>query len=247
MKKSLCIAALVVLWLALVIGQIPAQWGISLAQAPVLLDGVSGTIWSGSATNAVLPYQDLSYSLGKLTWRLNPWSLLTLHPCVDLSSELQNQSLSGHACAGLGGSAEFDHVSVQLPAQAAELWLPVNVRGDLSFYIEHLVMHDDHIDKLQGKGSWTNARYFNSLDWINLGGIAFDFKESPQGGVQAQVFDIEGPVELKLSYEFTLQGTYTLNGDVKLRPNAHESIAQMLSVVADELERGHFKIEWAGS
>ena len=247
MKKSLWISALIVLWLALVISRIPAQWGLWLAQAPLQMDGVTGTIWSGRAANVVLPYQDLSYSLGKLQWRLKPWSLLTLNPCVELSSELQNQLLSGEACVGLGGSAKFSNVNVQLPAQAAELWLPVNIRGDLSFHIDQLAMSNDRVDKLQGKGSWSNARYFNSLDWINLGTIAFDFQQSPQGGVQAQVFDIEGPVQLKLLYEFTMQGTYQLNGDVILRPTAHESIAQMLSVVADELERGHYKIEWAGS
>lgn len=248
MKKAVWISALALLWLILVIRNIPAQWGLSLAGASLQAEGISGTVWSGRAANVVLPFQNQRYALGKLEWKLSPWSLLLLKPCLELSSEYQSQSLQGEACVGLGGSSEFNNVVVKLPADIIKLWLPVDgVRGNLLFRVDTLEMEGERIVKLSGKGRWDDAYYHNSFDWMKLGAVAFDFRESPDGGVLTEVVDIDGPLKLDLLYQFSLQGTFQLKGDVIVQPNAPKELVQVLTAVADEKGANHFYIDWGGS
>lgn len=247
MKKLFLILALAALWLVLVVRNIPAQWGLWVIDSPLQMEGISGTLWSGRAANTVLPFQGDSYALGQLEWELSPWSLLAFNPCVVLSSEYQSQSFSGDACVSLSGAVELSNVMVNLPAEMAQLWLPIQIQGDLIFRIESLKVEDNHIQKLVGKGRWDEAYYHNSFDWMKLGAIAFDFKESPDGGVLTEVVDVEGPLKLDLLYEFSLEGSYQLRGDIIPQANAPQELVQLLMAVADEKEKNHFYIEWAGS
>lgn len=251
MRKNMKIFAWVLLpaliWLALVVRATPAQWGIWVAGLPVQMDGVTGTIWSGKVANVVVPYPGGSYSLGALNWQLDPWSLLTLSPCAQFSTELANQTSSGSVCGGLGGTVVLEDAQLSMPAAAAEIWAPVRVRGQVDAQIQSLTFADNQIRELKGSGSWSNADYHNSQNWVKLGTIAFDLSEDGQGGMAAKVFDIEGPLQLDLDSQFSLAGAYAIRGNIVLRPNAPQEIAQLLMIVAEQTQRGEFNIEWVGS
>ncbi|MEX1031860.1 MAG: type II secretion system protein N [Cellvibrionaceae bacterium] len=247
MKRFAWILLPLIVWLALVVRATPAQWGIWAADLPVQMDGVTGTIWNGQVANVVVPYPGGSYSLGTLNWELNPWSVLTFSPCAAFKTELADQTTSGTVCAGLGGSLVVEDAQVNLPAAVAEIWAPIRVRGQVDAQIESLTFADNKIRELRGKGSWSNAHYHNSQIWIKLGTIAFDLGEDGQGGMNAKVFDIEGPLQLDLDSQFTLAGAYTIRGNIVLRPDAPEEIAQLLAIVAEEIRRGEYNVEWVGS
>jgi general secretion pathway protein N len=251
MKKSMRILAWVAVpltvWLALVIRATPAHWGIWLAGLPVQMDGVTGTVWDGRVANVVIPYGGNYYSLGTLEWDLDPWSLLTLSPCAEFSTELGNQTTAGTACAGLGGTLTLKNTELSLPTGIAEIWAPVQVRGQVDAQIQRLTFSDNQIRELNGSGSWSHAFYHNSQTWVPLGTIAFDLSEDSQGGLAAKVFDIEGPVEVDLDSRFSLAGAYDIRGNIALRPGAPQEIGQLLMIVARETQRGQFSVEWVGS
>jgi len=248
MKKFRWILLLTVIWLALVVRATPAQWGIWLADPPLHMSGVSGTVWSGSAASVVVPIQGGSYALGSLHWQLKPLSLLTLTPCAKIETRLDTQILSGVACAGLGGKFSVSDMQLAVPAAAvADLWALVKVGGEISVQLESAKFEQDAITQLQGKGSWTQARYHNSESWLGLGTIAFDLSADGSGGLKAKVFDIEGPLQLDLNTQFSMSGAYDIRGDIGLRQEAPVEIGQLLQVIADQNGQDSFSVEWNGS
>lgn len=248
MKKSRWIILLAVFWLALVVRATPAKWGVWLAGPPLQMSGVSGSVWSGSAANVLVPIQGGSYSLGSLNWKLKPLSLLTLSPCAKIETRLDTQVLSGVACAGLGGKISLSDMQLTVPAAAvADLWALVKVGGEISVQLESAKFDQDAITELQGKGSWTQARYHNSESWLGLGTIAFDLLEDGSGGLNAKIFDIEGPLQLDLNTQFSMSGAYDIRGDIDLRQEAPVEIGQLLQVIANQKGQDSFSVEWNGS
>lgn len=227
--KTFWILTLVIVFLVVVIKNIPAQLGLGLANLPVQMSGVSGTVWRGKAESVVLPIENSAYALGRVEWALSPWSLLTVKPCAKLRSKLDNQELSGKACAGLNGSLQLEDAQFAVPAKVAEIFAPiVEVDGEFLMHVEALEVNNNQIHKLNGSGSWDSARFYNSTSWVGLGSIGFDFNEDGNGGVQAKIFDIDSPMEMQLDSQFNFAGDYNTVGEIKLKPNAPREIGELL-------------------
>lgn len=247
LRRSAWILIPLLVFIFLVVRATPAQWGIALAGLPVQTEGISGTIWQGRVANVVIPYHGGHYALGRLEWEMSPWSLLRLSPCVRFRTELEYQMSDGTACSTVGGRLTLKDTRLSVPAAIAELWAPVRLRGQLDAHIASATIVNDQVRELLGSGSWTNAEFHNSQIWIGLGTIAFDLSENGQGGIAAQIFDIDGPLDLDLNSSFDPAGSYLVRGTIALRPQAPVEIGQLLRIVAEEEQAGRFRIEWAGS
>lgn len=247
LRRSAWILVPLLVFSVLVLRATPAQWGVALAGLPVQMDGISGTIWHARVANVVVPYPGGHYSLGRLEWTLSPWSLLRLSPCLRFTTELENQTSAGTACVSLNQRLSLKDTRVSVPAAVAELWAPVRLRGQVDAHIAAMTLMNDQVRDLEGSGSWTNAEFHNSQTWVGLGTVAFDLSENGQGGLAAQIFDIEGPLAIDLSSSWELSGAYLIRGTIGLRPQAPVEIGQLLRIVGEEQQRDQFAIEWAGN
>ncbi|GAB1258609.1 GspN family type II secretion system protein ExeN [Aurantivibrio plasticivorans] len=247
MRRTQWIILLVIFWSVLVIKNIPAQWGVWFANPPAQMSGVSGTLWAGKAATVVLPYPNGAFSLGEFSWSLRPLSVLTLNPCAEFIAELSDQSISGVACSTVGGDLELSDVEITVPAAAAEVWMPVSIRGEFFAKIDTLKISNNAIVALSGQGSWSDARYHNSQVWMDIGSMAFDLQADGAGGMRATVEDIEGPMGLDIISTFSLNGAYDIRGDIELRPNAPQEIAQLLTIIAKQVSQDRYRFEWVGS
>lgn len=247
LRRSAWILIPLLVFLFFVVRAVPAQWGIAAAGLPVQMEGISGTIWRGRVANVVVPYPGGHYPLGKLEWELSPWSLLRLSPCVHFRTELESQTTSGTACSSLSRRLTLKETRLTLPASIVELWAPVRVRGQVDAYIASMTVVGEQVRDLLGNGSWTNAEFHNSHNWVSLGTIAFDLSENGEGGIAARMFDIEGPLDLDLNSSVQLSGAYDIRGRIGLRPQAPMEIGQLLRIVGEEVQRDQFRIEWAGN
>jgi len=257
--KAYWITALVVLFLVVVIKNIPAQWGLYLIKAPLQVSGLSGTVWNGKAASVVLPLQQGAYALGEVQWQLSPWSLLAVTPCADIKTKLENQQISGNACVGLGGSLELENTQIAVPAKIAEVFAPiVEVDGEILLHVETLDLDQNQIKNLTGSGSWNGARFYNSTSWVGLGTVGFDFNDDGQGGIQAKIYDVEGPIQVQLDSQFNLTGNYLTEGEIQLRPNAPQEmrdlfenytnvareVQEVLSLFVRSTGRDTYSIRW---
>ncbi|GLS27110.1 type II secretion system protein N [Marinibactrum halimedae] len=247
--------AIVVLFLVLVINRIPAQWGafgFTRAVPGLSLSEVNGSLWNGKAGSAQLVVQGDVYSLGQLEWKLSPFSLLTFNPCAHVSLGFQNQSTSGQICAGKN-SLELTDFELSLPAALAELWFPMNLDGDFSLMISKGKLEGRQVKTLDGNLSWRGARYHDGQRWIDAGSFGATLVDDSQGGINAKVTDLGGPLLAKLdaNYNPILRPNdmvgLLVKGEVGARESAHPELKRVVpmfaQVVGEPSENGYL-IEW---
>src|SRR5690606_40851449 len=59
-----------------------------------------------------------------------------------------------------------------------------------------LVFDKADVQKLEAQLSWQNARFLAIDNWVNLGSFAARLSENGEGGVRAELFDLEGPIKV---------------------------------------------------
>jgi len=236
------------LWLVLVIRDIPASWTgkvISRSMPGMELQGLTGTFWEGRAAQVLVTVDGARYSLGELRWEVKPWSLLQLTPCADFKTELHRQRLAGLACVHLDGSWSVRDAEFSGPAALAELWVPVQVDGNLSVRLDELRMQADRIEVLKGNSSWRDARFHNSHQWLTLGTFAAELNADNNGGVDARIFDLGGTLALELMANFAYRSSApSLKGTAQLRPGAPQELAQLFTVLGYQEVNGSYDIVW---
>ncbi len=247
MKLSYWIALAVVLSLVLIIKDMPASWAgryVNNNFDSVEVNGTSGSLWRGRATQVLLKGDGEAFALGELQWVLKPWSLLWLNPCIDFKTEYHSQSLEGEACAHGDGSWSLHQGEFYGPAALIGLWFPVQVDGELSVLVTEARVKGERIEALKVDSSWRDARFYNSHQWLSLGSFATQLQSDNKGGVTGKLFDIDGPVAMDLEARVPMGNGVTLEGSVELRQGAPEEIAQLLTVMGYRNVNGRFDILW---
>jgi len=193
----------VALFLWFVLTSIPAVWGGYLLTrgTGLALSGVTGTIWNGRASLASIKQQEKEYSLGQLSWSVHPLSLLTLKPCVLLSTRLDKQTFEGDVCVAMGGELTLNKADVTLPVALVQQYIPIPLMGQLTAHIDTLSLRGNVLLDLSGKLSWTGARVNNGANWMELGSFGADLVDDGRNGIKATVFELEGPLDIDLVAE----------------------------------------------
>lgn len=204
----------IVLWLYFVISHIPAVWGAYLItrSGDVGMTGVSGTVWSGRASLVSVKVKQADYSLGQLSWKLNPFSLLLLKPCANIETIMDNQNIDGYFCAGLKGALDVSNANISFPARLIQPQLPLPIDGKFSLHIDSLVFKNNQLNKLQGKLGWTEGKVHNGTNWMDLGIFGADLSDDKNFGISAHVFDVNSPVHVDVTAVFASPTGTTVKG-----------------------------------
>lgn len=227
MNTTLWVALGILIWLVFVISQIPAVWGawfMTRGSDQLALSGVSGSLWEGRASLASVKVQGKDYSLGELRWELHPLSLITMSPCATIHTRQDRQQIDGEVCSSLGGSStELHNADITAPAALFQGALPLPFDGQLSARIEELEVSNQQLQALRGNLTWSSARIHNGNNWMELGSFAAELSEVPEG-VSANIFNIEGPVQLQLQAVVALAGGGTVKGQFSISQAFAEEI-----------------------
>ena len=238
---------LLVLTLVFAITQVPATWAAYLiTQGNTLgMSGVNGTAWQGRASMTSVEIDGIPYSLGELRWQLSPVSLLLLRPCANVISELERQRIEGRVCAGISGRVSVSDASIDAPATLVQAGIPMPLDGQLAATISTLVLRGEQLHDLQGRLSWTNARVQAEGNWISLGSYASEFNYDGQGAIIAQVFDLDGPVDLDATVTLPLAGGVDIQGEMALAPSFSADIQaeEWLPLVLESPERYRYRLD----
>ncbi len=238
------------LTLLLVAKDIPAKVaGDFLSQriSGLMLKGVAGTFWQGRAGSARYVWQGNVYALGELRWNIEPLSLFSLNPCAKVSTSLGKQQTSGKVCVDWQGTIDISDANISGPAALAELWLPIQVAGSLSAQVVELQLQENQLSSLQANVSWQDARFHNSHDWLALGSYAARLQEDGQGGVKADVFDLQGPLKIKLKASLPRNASPSTTGTLRLLEGAPPEIGQVLTAFGFTQSGGEYQLNWPGA
>lgn len=206
------------LWLVFVISQIPASWAAwaMTRSGQVGLTGVSGTLWQGRASLASFRVDQTDYSLGQLRWDLDPWTLLLLKPCAVIATELDRQHIDGKVCSGISGELSLHDTTISAPASLLKAAVPLPLDGQISAQIKRMDLQGDYLKSLQGNFSWTSAQINNGKNWMRLGSYAAELKDDQQGGIEAQVFHLDGPTQVDMQVHLLAGGGGSAKGSLMM-------------------------------
>jgi general secretion pathway protein N len=242
------VLVVVVLTAVFAITQIPASWAAYfMTQGNTLaLSGVTGTAWSGQARMSSIEIDNQHYSLGALQWQLRPMTLLTLRPCADVDARLEGQQIEGRACAGLSGRLDVTDASIDAPASLVQAGVPVPVQGQLSANLQTLKMKNQKLSELRGNLSWTNARVQVEGTWASLGSFAAEATYDPeQDALVADVFELDGPIDLDAEVRLPLAGGIFVKGELALTDAFSNQIQarEWLPMVLDHQSGNRYNVD----
>ena len=220
--------------------QIPAVWGAyALTRGTGLaLSGVTGSLWEGRASLASVRLQYGEHSLGQLSWKLSPLSLLTLKPCAYLTTDMDKQTFTGNVCAGSSGNLDVSDADLTLPATLMQPHIPIPVGGQFSLHVDELELKGNALAKLKGKLSWTEALVNNGGGWLGVGSYGAELVDNGSNGVKAKVFQLTGPAEVDLQLELKAPAGGSVQGKLLVSKSFLESAnaMQLMGVIAQEQE-----------
>ena len=150
--------------------------GMMQPGAPVvILSNTSGTVWKGQAMDAVIEIDDAKLELGVVSWQLSAMSLLQKKPVITISSMAPGQNIQTSITITEQGEITVDDLEGRLPISVLEPWLPMLVKGEMAFVIDHIRFNARQLLALDGV---LNLEY---VDWI---GGEYDM---PLGSYMAQI------------------------------------------------------------
>lgn len=248
-SKLILILALLVYLLYLIAARTPATWAAYMIQQALpnaSLTSVSGTLWRGKAGSVQVDMGPSTIPLGKLEWSLNPWSLLTLSPCLNFETELPGQRLKGEYCAALGGNSEINDLNIDAPVSAIQGLLPIEASGSVSLSVRHARFDSAaKIERFDGKFSTQNARVNVEGSWYTLGAVAAQVEADGDGGLQAKIFDLQSPYGLDLSGQWNAQAKFwRVQGTVAPSAAAPGVVKEVLMAIGEEEQDGVYKVQW---
>ena len=242
--------------LALVYGlfllsNMPAQRVVSWAQVQpfwtdsVILEGVQGTIWSGSVRAAY--YEGLE--LRALSWRWRWSSALRMRLAFDF--EFYGFQRAGHGrIAFVPGQIILTHLklSEQSPNELLELMaVPLNATGNLSADILRLrFSYQEGVRDISGSVSWEHAGLVFLNAW-DLGSFKADLSPDHEGGLLAAVSNAGEPLGADLILHLDYFGGFALRGSLQPGAGLAQPVKAVLQSLGSEDSDGRINLHLSGN
>ncbi|MDN3638058.1 type II secretion system protein N [Simiduia curdlanivorans] len=204
------------------------------ANAGLQLQGVSGSLWAGTAKSARLQLgkvrgNNLIFDIGEFSWRLEPFSLLALKACAEVETQLTVQQVKGRVCASAAGNVRAENLRINFPASFIELMAPLEASGRVMLALDDFQLSGAQVEQMTGAGRIENLNVLIGKDWQNFGHLnlqvsaaaapnsGFDFSlvsddsalqwqaNAPEVRLGNQGFEMHLRSSLKLSESYQLQ------------------------------------------
>lgn len=189
-------AALILLLVAALVVTAPARLlYLAVPGDQLLLRGLSGTVWNGSASGVLLRMPQGYLQLGAVQWSLRPLSLLLLAPHMSLHSEWGSQTLAGEII--LRGQRDLDVLNLDANMAAALLshFAPVAVEGMFNLQVAHLQLRNGLPHSAKGRLIWKEGGWRSPQGLVPLGTFALDFDQAPGETLLGKVITLAGPLQ----------------------------------------------------
>ena len=160
----------------------------------MLLQGLSGTVWQGSASRSVVRLPVGQFHLGRIDWSLDPVSLLLFRPRLTLDSQWGAQTLSGTVTVRGTRSADVSDFDANFSASLAKHFAPLAVEGSVSVQLRDVAIRDGFPAGGEGRAVWQNAAWASPQGPVSLGSYALDFRQAENAPVLGEVVTLAGPM-----------------------------------------------------
>lgn len=245
LRNLILLLVVLALLAVLVLAFVPAQFAIDRVGdrlGPLKLEGISGTIWSGQASQTLLRGENL----GTLQWSLSPLALLSARADADLT--LAGGPYVGKTAVSISRdrTVRIRDLDVTMSARKIEplLDIPALVfRGEVQVTLKSAEVRNGVPMALDGQAVWKNAAVAGSAE-AQFGDITSQFASKPEGGFQGTVTDSGGPLQAQGGYSASLAG-YEAVIDLRARDN-NPQVLEALQYIGQPQPDGSSKLEIRG-
>jgi general secretion pathway protein N len=224
------------------VATLPASLVVSRLPPQIGIEGASGSVWNGAATQA--SWQGAP--LGALTWRAHPASLLQGR--ADYSIELTREDgfVRGRVSASFGGgSVEASDVELRMPITALSRNVAANAwRGDLAGTVQRARLENGWPVDLVARFRMSGLRPPGAQFEVGSYELNFDEAASTPQQLTGRVRDLEAPMVVRGQLEIRPNRSYTLEGEVAPKPGAPPEVSNAVAFLgpADASGRRQFTI-----
>ncbi len=221
---------LLVLLLVTFPARVAYRW---FAPPDLQLNGISGSVWSGTATEGLAA----GAYIRDIGWKLRAAQLLTGKLAFRTTSSPASGSMATNVAVGLDGSLTLSGLSGSVPLDLVhEAFQQNGIGGDLSLQFDILVLENGV--PVAATGSVTVANLVaRDLSAGTLGDFRAKFQTS-DNGITGAVDDISGVLDIAGVITVSPDRSYSLIGEVAAKPGAPLSIEQQLRYLGSPNERG---------
>jgi general secretion pathway protein N len=205
------------------------------------LSGISGSIWSGSASEGLAG----GAYIRDISWRLRPADLLTGKLAFSTTSRPASGSMETDVAVGIDGSLTLSNLAGSVPLDLVHpAFQNAGISGDLSMQFEKLVLRNGLPVDVDGRVTVANM-YAPALSAATLGDYQAQFVTT-DGAISGTVEDLSGVLDVTGTIAISPDRSYSLVGDVAARPGAPPSIEQQLRFLGSADERGFRQFRFEG-
>lgn len=222
-------------YLAFAVSMLPAASALRwFAPDTVRTMNVSGTIWSGSSQLASVE----GLALRDLHWEIDAAPLLLARLSGSAQANLSN-GFANASFTAAGSTLRLRDMQLSTSVALLRSILPISgASGALSAQFDNLELEDQwpvdaagtvrvselQVEPLPGLG--------NQL--LPLGSFEITFSPTTEPGVAASIRDLGGPLEVSANLRLTPAREYAIEGTVRPRASAPESLVQGLNFMTGE-------------
>lgn len=208
----------------------------------VWVSGLTGTVWSGLAPEAMLA----GVACRDLAWDFRPAGLLVGRLNLMVSFQVPDGTVHGLVSLGRGGIV-IRALEADLPVAfvAAQLdTMGVGVAGTLSAHLERLALQDGRITEAIGTVVWGGAQV-TAEQQISLGDLQAKLT-TQDGGVQGVLADGGGPLAAQGTVTLAADGAYAFKGSLGARDNAQPALKETLQLLGRPDKDGTVQVALSG-
>lgn len=213
------------------------------AAQPVVLAGVSGSVWEGRAQQALIDGQPLD----GLVWHLRPWTVLFGRLEMDYEVRLRDGFARGRIAADPQGAVSIDSVEARLPlAQLrARALAALRPSGVVNLNLQDVVWDGQALVSAQGRMVWTGAAV-SLLQPLQFGDLALTL-ETRDDSVVGELSDAGGPLQAEGLLTLKPDGSYQFSGSFAAREGTQSPLGRALRSLGRPGSDGRIQVTQSGT
>lgn len=238
-------------YLAFVLSTFPAGTAVRWFVPPaVALNGVQGTVWSGSAAGGTIG----GLAVQDVRWHVRPWMLLTGRLGGNVEARLADGFLSTGITASMS-RVQFNDLRGGTSLTTLALMVPAvrSTRGQASVTLSSAEIENGRISNVRGElklAALEVAPFIpnGSSNPLPLGDYTVTFGDAPPGSIAGRFIDSGGPLEVAGTIVVDAARAFTFDALVKPRAGAQQMLVDGLNqMAADPDADGRRRLTFMGS
>lgn len=207
------------------------------------MQGISGSIWQGQATDIV--YQQQSY--GAIRWRLKPLRLLLGEFAVKWKLLDKTLTAKGKLDIHFDGDIRVYSTRIYIPLnklQSVTRDIPVVVDAELRLELRQMWLRNQKPADVDATLRVLNLQSISPV--VSEVGSFEATLQSEGQQLKARIKDIDGALQLQATAGIESDGRYQFSGQARLRPQADAALREGLQQIARPAQDGSIRLDYNG-